>query len=181
MMLRRGCNVGHIITASCVMTLALSVAGCASSPTEGYASTTTYSEDVTTVSIPIFRNQTFSRDIEFELTDAVIKEIQRRTPYRIVPEGRADTVLEGVIRSVELGQLSRSRSTGLTEEAILSVTIDFEWKDLRTGHTLLSREEFSGQAVFMPSGPSREPIELGEFAAVELLARDIVSEMRSEW
>jgi hypothetical protein len=155
--------------------------GCASSPTEGYAVGSSFRDDVGTVAVPIFTNRTFSRDIEFELTDAVIKELQRMTPYRIAGEARADTVLEGVITRVELDRLSQSRGTGLTEEGVVRVTIDFEWKDLRNGHTLLSREEFTGQALFVPSAPSREPIELGQFAVVQQMARDIVSEMRSDW
>ena len=110
----------------------------------------------------------------------MIKEVQRRTPYRIENERRAETTLTGTIRKVELTRLSRSTDTGLSEEGVLQVTIDFEWKDLRDGHTLISREEYTGQALFVPSS-SREPVEIGQFAVVQQLARDIVSEMRSEW
>lgn len=147
----------------------------------GYAQQTPYRTDVSSISIPIFVNDTFVRDIEFELTDAVIKAIQARTPYMVTSQTTADTVLLGHVRKVELDQLSKSRLTGLSEEVIVSVTIDFQWKDLRNDRVLVERAEFSGHGLFVPSQPTAEPIELGRMAAVEQLAHDIVAELRSEW
>ncbi len=166
-----------------VVVLALSVgfAGCASDPTQGYSTASVFPTSVSTVAVPIFENRSFVRDVEFELTDALIKEIESRTPYKVVPASRADTILSGQIRRVELDQLSKSPLTGLSEEVIVSVTIDFQWKDQRTGRTLVERGSFTGHGLFVPSRPSSEPIELGEFAAVQQLARDIVAEMRSQW
>lgn len=161
--------------------LALGLGGCAADPTQGYSAATTFSKDVSTVAVEIFENSTFERDIEFELTDALIKEIQSRTPYRVTGAARADSILTGRIHRIERDQLSKSRVTGLSEEVILSVTIDFQWKDQRTGRSLVERREFSANALFVPSAPSSERIELSEFAAVQRLARDIVTEMQADW
>jgi hypothetical protein len=136
---------------------------------------------VSTVAVPIFINKSFQRDVEFELTDALIKEIESRTPYKVTSEASADTIVLGQIQAVELDQLSKSRLTGLSEEVIVSVTIDFQWKDLRSGKVLVDRRAFAGHGLFVPSRPSTEPIELGKFAAVHQLASDIVAEMRSDW
>jgi hypothetical protein len=157
------------------------LAGCASDPTKGYAPASLYPEGISTIAVPIFSSGAYTRDVEFELTDALIKEIESRTPYKVVPEGRADTILLGRIKTIELDQLSKSRQTGLSEEVIISVTIDFEWKDLRNGRTLVERESFAGQGFFDPSRPTGEPIELGQFAAVQQLARDVVAELRADW
>ncbi len=64
----------------------------------GYNLRAPYDMNVRTVYVPIFRSQTFRRDVNFQLTDLVIKEIGRRTPYKVVgsPEG-ADTILEGTV------------------------------------------------------------------------------------
>ena len=156
-------------------------AGCASDPTEGYSAQAAFPSQVSTVAVPIFTNETFTRDVEFELTDAVIKEIQARTPYRISSTATADSILLGRIRSVRLNQISASPKTGLGEEVIVSVSIDFQWKDLRTDASLVERESFAGHGLFVPSRPSGERIELGQFSAVQELARDIVAEMRSAW
>ena len=161
--------------------LAALVAGCASDPTTGYVADSPFPADVRTIAVPILENGTLVRDIEFELTDALIKEIQARTPYAIADTGQADTVLVGQVRHVELDQLSKSRQTGLGEEVILAVTIDFQWRDQRTGRSLVERASFTGHSLFVPSTPTGERIELGRMAVVQQLARDIVDEMRTAW
>jgi hypothetical protein len=161
--------------------LVLLLPGCATDPTQGYSTDSTFPTDVRTVAVPLLANETYSREIHYELTDALVKEIQARTPYRVVSSANADTILLGRVREVELDQLSKSRSTGLSEEAILSVTIDFQWKDLRTDQLLVERREFSSHALFVPSRPTGEPLELGQFAVVQQLAQDVVAEMRSRW
>jgi hypothetical protein len=170
-------------TIGLVMACALAIVftGCASDPTKGYAPASLYPEGISTVAVPVFSCDSYTRDVEFELTDALIKEIEARTPYKVVPEGRADTILLGRIKTIELDQLSKSRQTGLSEEQIISVTIDFEWKDLRSSRTLVQREGFTGQGFFDPSRPTGEPIELGQFAAVQQLARDVVAQLRADW
>lgn len=162
-----------------LMTAAL--CGCASDPTQGYSAMGIYPDDVSTVAVPIFENDTFTREVEFDLTEALIKEIEARTPYKVVDRSRADTVLIGRVKEVELDQLSKSKLTGLSEEVILRVTIDFEWRHQQTGRLLVERREFEGQGLFVPSRPTGEPIELGTFATVQQLARDIVDEMQAAW
>lgn len=160
---------------------AMLAVGCASDPTEGYAAVSPFPRGISTVSVQIFENNTFDREIEFELADALIKQIEARTPYKVTSPTRADTILTGRVRSVQRDQLSKSRLTGLSEEVVLSVTIDFQWRDLRTDDRLAERWSFSGHGLFVPSRPTSEPLELGQFAVVQQLARDIVAEMRSDW
>jgi hypothetical protein len=164
-----------------LLALVVATAGCAADPREGYSTQSTFREDVATVAIPIFDNDSFSRDVEFELTDALVKEIEARTPYKVASPARADTIIIGTIRRVELDRLSKSRQTGLAEEMIISLTVDFQWKDLRTDRTLLERRSFDGHALFVPSNPSGESLEIGRHGVVQTLARDIVSEMRAAW
>jgi hypothetical protein len=180
-----GCRwVSRLRLAAWVAGLAILSAGfasCSQDPTQGYSTRSTFRSGIKTVAVPIFQSDSYTRDVEFELTDALVKEIEARTPYKVTDDGRADTILTGRIRSIKLDQLSKSRLTGLSEEVIVSVTIDFQWKDLRNGRTLVDRQEFAGHGLFVPSRPSGEPIELGQFAAVQQLARDVVAEMRANW
>jgi hypothetical protein len=181
MMKRRGRpSLASALAATAGVMLA-SLAGCASDPTQGYSTQSIFPQNIRTVAVPIFTSESYTRNVEFELTDALVKEIETRTPYKVVPASRADTILLGQLRQIELDQLSKSRLTGLSEEVIVSVTIDFQWKDQRSGKPLLERKAFTGSALFVPSRPSFEPIELGQFAVVQELARDIVSEMQAEW
>lgn len=155
--------------------------GCASDPTAGYAFGQTFRSDVTSVAIPIFENESFERNVEFELTDALVKEIESRTPYKVMTATRADTILIGRISKVQRDVISRSPTSGLNEEVVYRVYVDFEWSDLRTGRTFVRREAFEGQGVYHPSRPFSDPSELGAFAAVQQLASDIVDELRSDW
>jgi hypothetical protein len=164
-----------------VVASGLGITGCATDPTQGYTAMSLHRQDVATIAVPIFTNETFHRDVEFLLADALVKEIERRTPYKVAPSTRADTILSGRVTEVVLDSISRSRQTGLTEEMILRVTIDFQWKDQRNNANLLERRSFSGTALFVPSAPSGEPLEIGQFAVVQQLARDIVDEMQADW
>jgi Lipopolysaccharide-assembly len=70
----------------------LSVSGC------GYSVRPPGYPDVHTVYVPMFKTITFRRDVQIMLTEAVIKELEERTKYKVVgtPEC-ADTILEGTI------------------------------------------------------------------------------------
>jgi hypothetical protein len=167
------------------LTLALFVCfvygGCASDPTAGYSSTSLYPKVFRSVAVPVFQNNTMTRNIEFMLTDAVIKEIQSRTQYRILGEQYADTLLTGTIKSVDLQMISQSRATGLDNEMLVKVVLDFEWLNLQRGGRIAGRDNFVSSALFIPSRPSSEPFEVGEFAVVQQLASDIVDQMQASW
>jgi len=169
--------IRSIIIACCFLVMT----NCQIDPRIGYSSTTLYPKQYQSVWVPIFGNNTMERNLEFMLTDAVIKEIQSRTPYRIVGEHIADTQLTGTITSVELQTISRSRITGLDNEVLLNVVIDFEWLDLAGGERIVGKRHFSSSKLFIPSRPSSEPIEIGQFAVVQQLASDIVDLMQASW
>ena len=60
---------------------------------------TLYRPDVTTVHVPIFQSDSFRRNLGERLTEAVVREIQTKTPYRVVTAEEADSVLRGRIIS----------------------------------------------------------------------------------
>lgn len=156
-------------------------AGCSSDPTRGYAFAEPYDASVRTVGVPIFSNETFARGTELTLTDAIVKQIQQQTPWRVVSPDRADTVVEGAITNAELGVLSNDPDTGLVQEQTYRLTVRFVWRDNRTGETRVARENFSATGVFTPVRAGAERIEVGQRDAIDELARDIVASMRSSW
>ena len=162
-------------------------AACDSAPTApgesapGYAIRDRYPKQYRTIAVILFKNETYDRPLNGELTEALVKEIQSVTPYRISNEARADTVLRGTVRKRQLKELSKSRSTGLSEEVLYEVTVDWEWVDQRTGKPIVARNGFVGSALFVPSRPSAEPTEIGRFAVVQTLATDIVQNLQSNW
>jgi hypothetical protein len=155
--------------------------GCASDPHDGYAFDADYPTDIQTVRVPIFDNHTFAHGVEAQLTEAIAKELLRATPYRVTTSAEADTVLSGVITNVEMRTLSRDSTTGYVQELAVRVTIDFDWRDTRNGHLLVSRRGFSGVDTFVPTARTRETVEYGQTVTVQRLANDVVRTLRSGW
>jgi len=170
-----------MIRSSFAICLCLICSCSSSNPTLGYSSTSLYPTQFRSIAVPIFNNTTTTRNLEFMLTDAVIKEIQSRTHYRILGEQYADTLLTGTIKSVDLQLISQSRTTGLDNEMTVKVLIDFQWINLLQGGRIVGRNNFASSAIFIPSRPSSEPFEVGEFAVVQQLASDIVDQMQASW
>ena len=157
------------------------VSGCATDPSQGYSFGSTFDESIQSIAIPIFRNETTSRGLEVQLTESLIKEVQRRTPWHIGATDRADTTLVGVITDTELTMLSDDPQTGLVQEQATRITIRFEWRDNRSGDIIVARDGYSASSVFSPSQNVGDRLENGQRAVIDELARDVISEMRSSW
>lgn len=161
--------------------LTLGLAGCASDPSRGYSFGGVYDKGIVTVGVPVFENRTFSNGIEVMLTDALVKEIQRRTPWVVAQPEDSDATLGGIVRRAEIRELQQSTQTGTTLEAAFILEVDFTLRDNRTGRTRVSRERFASAGSFVPNSAYGERLAVGERDAVQRLARDIVGELRSDW
>ena len=77
----------------CVVAVAL-LAGCA-----GYqvGTSSLYSSHVRTVYVPMFQSASYRRNLGERLTEAVMKEIEAKTPYKVVGTPNADSTLTGRI------------------------------------------------------------------------------------
>jgi len=148
-------------------------------PGSAYKWSSLYREDISTVAIPIFANKDFRRGIEFRLSNAVIKQMEAMTPYRVAPRERADTILEGEIVSVDLTTLSRDIRTAIPQEQLYVMTVNFRWTDLRSGRILLERRNYRQTAPFY--GTVGEGEFVGGQSAIERLALGIVQEMQADW
>ena len=73
------------------------------------------------------------------------------------------------------------RRTGLVGEMLFKVRLDFEWIDLATGESIVARRGFTASALFTPSRPAMETIDLARFGVVQELAIDLVDVLRDDW
>lgn len=147
----------------------------------GYSSTELYPTAYRTVAVPNFVNRSDTRAVEFNLREALIKEIEQRTPYKVVSgTGAADTQLTGTVTRVQRSLVSRGATAGLPQEIEVSVTVDFEWRDLQTGETVRGYNGLSSAGQFVPDRRVGEFGEDGTRLAVQRLAQDIVSRMRED-
>lgn len=171
---RRVCR-GRAASIACLVLAALLVTGC------GYAHKPVFPEDVQTVYVPIFQNRSFYRGVEFDLTEALIKEIELTTPYKAVRQGQADTILVGTIVAMDQNRLTRTRPGGLPEELEVRITVDLEWKNLRTGKVIRDRKGLTSVGRYIPVRQVGEQYQVGQHESVQRLAQEIVATMRGEW
>jgi hypothetical protein len=157
----------------------LALAAC--SGAKGFKSGTTLPTKYRSIAVPIFQNATYDRQVGYQLTEAVQKRIQQSSNYAIASEGSADTVLRGKVTKVDIKQLSQSLGTGLSEEVGVTVTIDWEWVDMRTGKPIVARNGFASSGTVVASRPQAEPLDLARYQAIQHLADDVVANMQADW
>ena len=80
--------------------------------------------NVKTLAIPAFVNQTQTYRVEAVLTEAVVREFNIRTHYRIAsdPNG-ADAVLRGWVTGTQLAPLTYDSNTGRVSSGIVTVNM----------------------------------------------------------
>lgn len=173
---------GHAKTAAALLALSLiALVGC------GYTVGNAFQAPVQTVAVPTFTSESFRRGWEQQLTEAVHREIQNRTPYRLVRDDAvADTRLTGRIVSAEKFQITQT-PFGDPRELQLHLAVEVRWEDLRTGQLLACQQvpispdaiALVSQSSFAPeTGQSRAT---GERSAVENMARQVVDVMETPW
>jgi hypothetical protein len=147
----------------------------------GYSFGSGHRTDIRTVAVPIFDNRTFNHGLEIELTEAVIKEIHRVTPWRVAARNNAETVLSGTITNVEIRKLSSQRDSGLLQEGAVDLAVNFEWKSTSDGKVMISRRNFRAAKPFVPAVGAKERLEVGQASVIDQMAKDIVAELRGSW
>lgn len=154
-------------------TAALIIGGC------GYRSRSLYPTDIKNISVPIFANGTYRRNWEFRLTEAVDKDIEEETPYKVTSGRHADSVLTGKIVSIQENILTSRFTTNLPQESEITVVVDFTWKDLRSGRVLVERKSFARASTEVLQLNQR--VFDAEQQAVERVARGIVGQLQRPW
>ena len=152
----------------------------------GYNVGAPYATNIRTVHVPTFNCSDYRRGYELQLTEAVQKQIQLRTNYRLAKEPGADTRLTGRIVSID------KRVPNLTKrddprELQLQIGIEVKWEDLRTGQIINQQTvPLAGNAAQL-LGTSTFAPEAGQSMAtatqetVGILARQIVGLMEVPW
>jgi hypothetical protein len=165
------------------LSLLITLGGCA-----GYqiGNQTLYPTEIKTVYVPIFQSVSFRRNLGERLTEAVVKEIEKRTPYKVVSDPTADSTLTG--RLVQEGKsVLVPDLTGDARDIQVNMKVEVTWIDRR------------GQMLRMPcavpvptevadvTGTSNVVPEVGQSIAVAQqqaicrLAEQIVGLMEKPW
>ncbi|MDK1030988.1 MAG: LPS assembly lipoprotein LptE [Planctomycetia bacterium] len=164
----------HAIRVSIVCLLALGVVGC-----RGYTMESLHRGDVKTVAVTVFHSREFRRQLEFILSEELVKAIELKTPYKIEHDrSRADTEIRGEVLDFEAPILSEDVDTDSPQEISVSLTVLFEWKDLRSGKVLASERVSDTGTYAVAVG---QTLDSATTQAVRRVARKIVEAMEKPW
>ncbi len=172
-------RIGSLLTAMLVLVLVPCGGGCA-----GYrwGQRTLYRPDVQTVHVPIFQSDSFRRNLGERLTEAVVKEIQLKTPYRLAPAESADSVLRGRIIS-ETKDVVAEDYYDLPRVLQTDLMVQIDWTgrqgNLLTNAVTVPLPDYllhigQGEQLIPEGGQS---IATAQQQAIEQLAEQIVAQM----
>ena len=165
-------NTALIITGIIVSAL---IGGCG-----GYSNESLFNEQVGSVYLEMFDNQSFRRGVEYELSDAIGKRIEAESPYKLVSNrNTADTLLTGQIVSVDESAYSMERETGRALEKQVHLEAVVNWKNLKTGAIILDNVKVSASASY--SEWQNQGFDYGSSLAANNLAERIVELMEKRW
>ncbi len=158
--------------------LSLTLNGCAGM--FGYSDESLFPQDIESVRLEMFDNQTFRRGTEYDLSDALAKRIESDTPYKIVTSAdRADTVISGQITNISESALSIERELGSVLERELQVVAKVNWKNLKTGELIIENQSVTASASY--STFQNQDFKYASALAANKLAEKIVELMETQW
>jgi hypothetical protein len=172
-----------VICLTAIVLSAGALTGCASYQ---FGASALFPTGIRTVHVPVVRNDTFRHELGVQLTEALVNEIERRTPYKVVSNPNADTVLQCRLiqeRKVVLSEASTDDPRAL--DAAITVTASWKARDGRNlmQNSLASQDSdqigFSQSMRFVPE--AGQSIDTAHQQAIEQLARRIVSQMENRW
>ncbi len=145
-----------------------------------------YNPGIRTIYIPIVRNDTWRQNLGLQMTEALQKAVESRTPYKVVSDPSADSTLTCRITT----QTKRAVTQSITAEprsVETLISVELTWTD-RQGNLLMENRfvpqgelafYFIQGVDFVPEGG--QSMATAQHRAVERLADQIVNQMESRW
>lgn len=176
-------SMNPLLFRSCLFVCLLTCLGCA-----GYqlGNASLYNSNIRTIHIPVVRNDTWRQDLGVQLTEAIQKSVELRTPYKVVASPSADSTLTCRITSQGKRTVTQT-NTDEPRDVETLVTVELTWTDRRGNLLMENRFVPQGElAFFFVQGVDFVPeagqsIGTAQLRAVEQLADQIVSQMESRW
>jgi hypothetical protein len=152
-----------------------------------FGNETLYAPDVTTVYVPMIESDSFRRDLGEQLTEAVAKEIEKKTPYKVVGTPDADSVLAArLLNDRKIVTVENQNDDPRTVE--IGMTAEVSWINRRRQPLCPPTNIPLPIELFMPMGQTAAQLpEAGQSVAtqqqvaIERLAQQIVATMEEPW
>ena len=134
---------------------------------------------VRTLAIQPFDNETPTPELQKEILEAMRRELQPRLGVRDAPEGKADAVVRGVVRTydadVPIG-FSANPAQAVTARRRLQITLDVQIVDQTNGKTLWEKKGLRAEGDYA----ERDEVG-GRRDAIKRIVNDIVEGAQSQW
>jgi len=173
------------LAAAAAALLLVSLAGCLGLNYQ-FGARTLFPEGIETVYVPVFDSSSYRRELGEELTEAVVKEIERRGCYKVVSSPSADTVLTGKITG-ETKHLLFQTLQGDPREMEVNLQVKVSWVDRRGSpiHEIpavpVPNAAVDISAASDVVGEVGQSIATSHQRAIQRLAEQIVSLMEKPW
>ena len=145
-----------------------------------------YPQEIQTVYVPMFQSVSFRRNLGERLTEAVVKEITNKTPYKVVTDPNADSVLSGKIVQEGKSVLVEALS-GDARDIQAAISVKVSWVDRRGRKLRADKDVPLPSELVDVTGTSDIVPEVGQSLATAQqdaickIARQIVGLMEVEW
>jgi outer membrane lipopolysaccharide assembly protein LptE/RlpB len=98
---------------------------------------------VHTLAVPVFQNTTQSYHTEVDFTQAVVRELSDRTPYKLITgnSADADATLDGTITGFQATPLTYNSQTGQSSSFLITIKARVKLVD-RNGKTLYQNPSY---------------------------------------
>lgn len=157
------------------------LAGCAA---YRFGTDSLFPPDIHTVYVPVFESDSFRRNLGERLTEAVVKEIERRTPYKVVGTAQADSILSGRIVHDTKRVIVEDRNDQ-PRESELNLVVVVSW--VRRGELIIDQAavpvppalEINQSGVLVPE--YGQSVTTAQQDSIVRLARQIVALMEAPW
>jgi hypothetical protein len=157
--------------------------GCA---TYRFGAATLYRPDIRTVHVQMFQSNALRRYWSELLTEAVVKEIELKTPFKVVGAAGADSVLSGRIIDVRKRVLAED-AYDLPRNLEIDLAVQVEWRN-RQGQQIVQAADVAipgfmlniqQSADFVPE--AGQTVATSQLEAIHKMAEQIVSQMEMRW
>jgi hypothetical protein len=163
---------------------ALGATGCAA---YRLGNETLYAPDVSTVYVPMIESDSFRRDLGERLTEAVIKEIEAKTPFKVVGTPDADSVLAARLIG-DRKHVTVENQNDDPRAIEISMNAEVSWLNRRRQPLCPPTTVPLPPELFLPMGQTAallpeagQSIESQQQVAIERLAQQIVATMEEPW
>ena len=135
-------------------------------------------EEMRTVSVPTFRNESGVTELGAVATRQVLREFQREGTFRIRTAGEAAIEVQGVIKSVKPAMAAYNRRAGGRVAAYdLSATAEISVIDKRTRKVLVDNRKYVANATFTAGQDRTTAVRDASGRLMDDLARQVVDDI----